>query len=135
MNIPWPTNIPAPQRESLSLNFGTNALLRRNNSGRVEARRFGAGAEDTASCIIRCRGDEIARFQYFYEVTLNLGLNWFTAPWVTGLGYPGYGARITGYPQKSASNDGHMDFSVNIQFRLLADCWPETSWPVTIELD
>jgi hypothetical protein len=74
---------------------------------------------------------DIVTFLEFYEKTSNMGLNWFSAPWIADdLGYTTHYARIVGYPKRTASGKRYSDFSVNLQIKKSASCWPDTTWPI-----
>jgi hypothetical protein len=126
--ILWPTNI-SPPLNAVNISYGDNSKRRKCESGRTEVRRFGSGSPDICSATFRMLKSDIPNFIEFYEVTSNMGLNWFSADWLSDLGYTSHAARIIGYPKRSAYGTIYNDFSVNLQIKELSTCWPDTLWP------
>ena len=127
--VVWPSEFPAPYA-SFSATMGNNTLRRKLQSGRQEVRRYGSGAPDVFSATFRMVGENAATFIHFYERTANMGLNWFSAPWIEeSLGYDDHLARIVGYPKRSGHGTHYNDFSVTLHIKKTSTCWPDTTWP------
>lgn len=95
----WPTGLPDPN-EVLSITFGSNVEKRTVQSGRIELRKFGTGNPDSMAVLLHLKKpSEIYTFWKFFEVTLNKGINFFSADWITTLlGYSGFYGKVVGYP-------------------------------------
>jgi hypothetical protein len=127
--VEWPSMLPSPYIV-INSELGNNTLRRKLQSGRQEVRRYGAGAPDQFSATFRLVRDDVAAFIHFYERTSNMGLNWFSAPWIlTDLGYTDYLARIVGYPKRAGHGKLYSDFSVTLHIKKMSTCWPDTTWP------
>lgn len=129
MTVTWPETLPGPLASSLRVSAGTNAARRRTQSGRVEVRRFGAGAPDMVDATFRLLHADVAAFRHFHERTCNLGLNWFTAPWLAALGYLEHCARIVGHPRRTGKGTLYSDYACRLAVRPLAEAWADTFWP------
>ena len=129
MTVAWPETLPGPLASSLRVSAGTNAARRRTQSGRVEVRRFGAGAPDLVDATFHLLHADVAAFRHFHERTCNLGLNWFTAPWLAHLGYLEHCARIVGHPRRTGKGTLYSDYACRLAVRPLAEAWADTFWP------
>lgn len=129
--VAWPENLPPPLRDNLSTTQGDNAVRRSTQSGRVEVRKFGSGAPDEITCTFRLFGAaEVETFEYFFSHEANLGVNWFSASWLTLLGYAGHAARIVGYPRRTGHGTIYSDYAVTLHVKPSASVRADTEWPV-----
>jgi hypothetical protein len=127
--VEWLAILPAPYI-SISGTQGNNTLRRKLQSGRQEVRRYGSGAPDEFSVTFRILNENLLDFKNFYERTLNMGLNWFSADWIeSNLGYSDHLARIVGYPKRMGHGRLYSEFSVTLHIKKTAGCWADTSWP------
>ena len=125
----WPLTLPAPQKK-ISITPSDTRVGRRLQSGRTEYRQFGDGQPDQAKVLFRLTWAQWETFKHFYDRTLNLGLNWFTANWLTTLGYTDHGAKILGYPREIARQGYYVD--VMCTMLIQKTDWiigEDTSWP------
>lgn len=109
----WPSTIPAPLTEEVSIDVGTTAVRRQLQSGRVEVRQFGASPPDMVTLPWKMTPDELAAFHTFYEDTLDNGVGTFTATWLEDLGYTpssSYEGMIMPYPKESLHFSDNGDF-------------------------
>ena len=126
----WPSVLPGPDND-LTITSGSNVQVRKLGSGRKEVRRFGHGAPDVVQCNFHIMNNNVADFEYFYENTSNMGLNWFSAPWIAAsLGYTTHYARIIGYPKRTGHGTIFSDYAVVLHIKQIASCWPDTTWPI-----
>lgn len=125
----YPTTLPAPQK-SISITLGDTCVRRDTLSGRQEIRRMGSGAPDIARLSLRLTWDEWVVFKEFYTRDLNLGLNWFSADWLTTLGYTAHKARLTEFPRERARQKQYVDVSLSLVIQLTTDITTtDSSWP------
>ena len=130
----WPSSLPAPLISNLSVELGSNAMMRKCQSGRKTAVRYGSGAPDRWQVVVRLRGTQFSAFRAFYNADLNLGANWFSADWITGaLGYADHNGKIVGYPRETVSGkDGegtsYKDISFELLIKPVAACPADTVW-------
>lgn len=124
----WPENLPGPLR-AISIRPGDNTLRQQWQSGRADVRRFGAGAPDQVSVQFRLFNEDCAAFEYWFNRDANLGVNWFTAPWLAGMGYDSHKARILGYPKRKGKGVRYSDYSVALLIQAASACPDDTLWP------
>jgi len=126
----WPSTLPAPSRDGLSVEFGKNAMDRTCQSGRQERVRYGSGAPDRWQMKIRLIGSQFDTFRSFFNNDLNRGTNWFSASWITDeLGYLDHKGKIVGYPQEQVSGrDGDGMAYKDVTFELIIK--PSSNCPV-----
>ena len=132
--ITWPSSLPAPS-SGLTSSLVDHSLHRKLQSGRTEIRKFGSGFVDVLSVSFFVTNDLIQTIVDFYERDSNMGLNWFTAPWIAGeLGYSNHYARILGYPKRQGHGLMFSEFSMILQIKLQSECWDDTVWPSVVEV-
>lgn len=125
----WPSTLPPPQKR-ISLTPGDTRKIRDSVSGRKEIRRMGSGAPDQIRVLFRLTWAQWAIFKRLHEWDLNLGLNWFSASWLTTLGYSAHKARFLGYPREVARQQYFVDVVATLLVQTTADIIGEdTSWP------
>jgi hypothetical protein len=125
----YPSTLPMPQK-GISITPGNTNVIRETISGRKEIRRMGSGAPDKATVTFRFTWNEWATFKTFFDSTLNLGLNWFSADWIPSLGYSDHKARILGYPKVRATQKYFVDVSATLIIQVNADITTtDTQWP------
>lgn len=125
----WPTTLPAPQK-NIGIVPGDTRKDRKLQSGRSEFRRFGDGKPDQMKTLFRLTWAEWDTFKEFYAHELNLSVNWFSADWLTDLGYDSHKARILGYPREIALQNHYVDVLCNLIIQKTA--WivgEDTEWP------
>ena len=125
----WPAGLPAPQKK-ISITPGDTRVERKLQSGRTEFRRFGDGKPDQAKVLFRLLWAQWETFKTFYEYDLNLGLNWFSASWLAGLGYDAHKAKFLGYPREVARQGYYVDIVCTLMVQKTAWIVGEDSeWP------
>jgi hypothetical protein len=97
-------------------------------SGRSEVRRFGAGAPDRVPVQFRLLNEDAATFEHFFDRQANLGVNWFSAPWLATLGYPSHAAKIVGHPKRKGVSGRWSDYSVTLLVQEAAYVPDDTFW-------
>jgi hypothetical protein len=125
----WPAGLPAPQKK-ISITPGDTRVERKLQSGRTEFRRFGAGKPDQAKILIRLLWSQWDTFKHFYERDLNLGTNWFSASWLTILGYNEHKVKFLGYPREVARQGYYIDITCTLLIQKTT--WiigADTEWP------
>ena len=136
----WPTILPAPIKEGISIALGDNALSRTSQSGRVCRVRYGSGAPDKVTGTLRLlrkhpSGQDLVEvFNQFYRVALNMGVNYFDAWWLEEkLGYTAHKAKFSAYPQFQVNAAGiYEDVGVTLLIRKASSCpdvLTEYVWP------
>lgn len=130
----WPTTLPNPSNSDMTMDFGSNTMLRRCQSGRIDVVRFGYGNPDKWAMKIRLFGNQFDEFRSFFNGDLNMGTNWFSATWIAeGLGYPDHKGRIIGYPQevgygKNGSGTSYRDIFFRLLIKPSSSCPDDTVW-------
>lgn len=128
----WPDTLPAPQG-NYSSTEGCNGIMRRGQSGRLEIRRYGSAAPSTGSYRWSFTESQKEIFDRFYRVDLNLGINWFSAPWIALLGYPAHKARIVGYVPYTGQTSGRFDYAMTLLIKKASACpVDDIVWPVGV---
>ncbi len=126
----WPSTLPAPEN-TVKIEAGSTLRSRKLESGRREVRRFGDGAPDRATVLFKFKADEFDEFVTFFEEDLNLGVNWFSAAWLSSvLGYSDHGARCLGYHQVKAKEPEETQIAVTLIMQKTG--WisvADTDWP------
>lgn len=94
----WPASLPSPRRTAAvrpGKRMSETAML----SGRRVVRNWGALPPDTLTVQLTVRETEEATLRYFWN---RVGMNgiWFTADWLTIVGYDNHKARFLGYPKR-----------------------------------
>ena len=126
----WPTLLPDPMKDSASCVLGSNAIYRKTQSGRREVTRFGSAAPDNWKLLLRLRVDQYEVFNNFYRQDLNLGVNWFSANWISEvLGYTDHLARIVSFPERRVSNLVFTDLNLNVLIKKSSACPADSTWP------
>lgn len=123
----WHNDLPDPSR-SISVTAGSNLSKKKWQSGRTENRRFGAGAPDRVKMQIRLKTEQVRTFESWYNRDLNLGINWFTADWLAGLGYTTHSARIVEYPKLKGQSPLHADYILSLAVQETAYVPADTAW-------
>jgi len=124
----WPTTLPGPQRDGLTVTLGTNVVSRTTQAGRVVKTRYGSGAPDRISAQLRFLPADYEIFKLFFERDLNFGLNWFSSGWLIKLGYLTHKAKIHGYPVVTIKHLYYTELSVEMIIKPVAACPPDSSW-------
>ena len=109
----WPSTLPAPQKNIIIIP-GDTRKERRLQSGRYEFRRIGNGKPDQAKVPFHFTWAEWDIFKGFYAHELNFGINFFSADWITSLGYATHKAKILGYPREIARQNYYVDIFCNL---------------------
>ena len=125
----WPAGLPAPQKK-ISITPGDTRVERKLQSGRTEFRRFGDGKPDQLKVLFRLLWAQWETFKTFYEYDLNLGLNWFSASWLAGLGYDAHKAKFLGYPREVVRQGYYVDIVCTLMVQ--KTIWiigEDTEWP------
>ena len=125
----WPITLSALQKK-ISITLGDTRKERKLQSGRAEYRRFGDGKPDQANVLFRLTWAQWDIFKEFHAYDLNLGINWFSADWLTDLGYDAHKAKILGYPREVALQSHYVDVLCNLIIQKTA--WivgEDTEWP------
>jgi hypothetical protein len=123
----YPTTLPVPE---IPLNGEIYLPLAVSNLGEIgafESRREKTRANlDGSSVIFLDSASQFGTiFIPFYKVTLNDGLRYFTAPWLTLFGYKGYVARILSFKQ----NLKGVKPNINLNFEFIPDVQYSISAP------
>ena len=118
--VTWDTGIPGPLRSGMKMEAGTNIRRRKLQDGGYEYRRFGSGAPDNWTLTWRLTASEHDDFITFWHDDLEMGSLWFTAAWITTIGYSSdYAGTFIGYPQEkvkrwNSGSSGYSDIQCNI---------------------
>ena len=115
--IEWPDTLPSPLIAEFSLTPKENVLRRQLQSGRSpETRRFGAGTGDMCPGKLTLSSSGFETFKYFYEHTLNMGIEWFFADWIEKIGLTSedYIVKIVGYPAYNTSDNITIYVSITL---------------------
>lgn len=123
----WSENLPAPLRV-ITVNAGSNLYRQEWASGRAENRLFGTNDPDTVKLQLRLSKDKIPVFEDWYNRTANFGINWFTASWLSDLGYTNHKARLIGYPQLKGLTTSYADYTMSILVQESVYCPEDTFW-------
>ena len=135
MSIPWPTELPAPLWEGLTITPSPATVSNRSQSGRSTIRRFGRGKSELISCSLHLEhnhfqyGDQVGLFEHFWARDLNFGLNYIDASWLGDyLGYTDHYFRIVGYKKSQYLWGSHAVYSLTLALckKSLA---PDSEWP------
>ena len=124
----WPENLPGPVR-TIAVQAGNNINRQQWQSGRADNRRFGAGAPDRVSVQFRVLNSDAKAFEYFFHRSANLGVNWFSAPWLSGMGYSSHVARVLGYPKRKGVSGLWSDYSATLLIQNAAYVPSDSEWP------
>lgn len=140
----WPSStLPDPLNEGMSITSGSTVKLRKLESGRNESRRFGDGMPDQLTCTFRLLHsaqydspdssttvtiNQLEYFNDFFDNDLNQGVNWFTADWLTDLGYTSHKARFLGYPKVSGVQGYYYDLQATLLIQRSAWAAADTEW-------
>ena len=127
--ITWPTILPAPQKK-ISITLGDTRIERKLQSGRTEFRRFGDGKPDQMKMLIRLLWAQWDTFKTFYEYDLSLGCNWFSASWLSGLGYNDHKAKFLGYPREVARQGYYVDIVCTLMIQKSEWAYTDVTWPM-----
>lgn len=124
----WPAHLPAPSK-AFTITLGTGTVTRKTQSGRTGRACWGSGFPDTITSQVRIMKEHRADFRTFFEVTLNLGLNWFTAYWLPEFGYIDHVAKFGEYPKRKGVGPFYNDYSVKFFVIPSVLCPEDTTWP------
>jgi len=135
----WPSTLPDPLNEGMSITSGSTVKLRKLESGRYESRRFGDGMPDQLTCTFRLlhhvviepvkvEYNQLEQFNDFFEGDLNQGTNWFEAGWLSDIGYNSHVARFFGYPKVSGVQGYYYDLQATLLIQRGAWASSDTSW-------
>lgn len=129
MAVTWPETLPPIERGDLSVTPLSNSVRTKKLSGRTEVRTYGSGAWAKGVGTLRLPNDLVATLQSFYARTCNMGLNWFTADWLSTMGYTSHVARFVNYPRRKGKGVFKSDFSVRLLIAPATAVWDDTEWP------
>lgn len=124
----WPSHIPGPSK-AFSITLGTGTVSRKTQSGRTDRRCWGSGFADTISSQVRVPNEHVSDFKEFFEVTLNMGVNWFTADWLPLFGYDNHVAKFGKFPKKKGVGPLYCDYSVTFFILPASQAPADTTWP------
>lgn len=116
----WPTNL-LPPKDNIRIKPVSTFKQRKLQSGKIENRRFGDGAPEIADVSWDFDESDLSDFYDFYEQNCKNGAIWFTADWLSDIGYSSsYAARFFSYPQ--AIENGHInEIRIQILIQLQAN--------------
>jgi hypothetical protein len=101
----WPTNL-LPPKDNIRIKPVSTLKQRKLQSGKFENRRFGDGAPEIADVSWDFDASNLSDFYDFYEQDCKNGAIWFTASWLSDIGYSSsYAARFFEYPRTSEEGD------------------------------
>ena len=123
----WPSNLPPPLR-TVEIRPGRNAQAITQASGRRIVRNWGHRPADQVTVQFRIHVDDEPAFNYFWHRT-GMDMTWFTADWLTSMGYTDHKARIVGYPRRKGITGKWMDFAVTLLVQASSLCVNSKPWP------
>lgn len=123
----WPLELPAPLR-TVSITPGRKSVAAEFASGRRIVRNWGGKQPDEVTVQLRITATQEITFSAFYS---SVGLDgvWFTADWLTTLGYADHKARFIGYPKRKGVTKSIMDFSITFLVQSASLCIDNDTWP------
>ncbi len=125
----WPPGLNGPENDA-QVKPGTNLFRRKLESGRTEVRRFGSGAPDVVTLSFYFSETDIETFTVWYDWDLNLGSNWFTADWLSIIGYTSHAARFLGHPKYTGKRGEEWRVSATVIVQKTAWVFSDdTTWP------
>lgn len=134
----WPVSLPPPSKDGLSGTMGTNEKSRKTMSGRTYSVRYGSGSPDRWDVTFRLLkkhplyGNQLDIFKTFFNVDLNIGVNWFSAWWIIDIfKYPDHKAKILGYPSETVDTASHKDVSVTLLIKKSSSCTGDVLYKFT----
>ena len=123
----WPTILPAPLR-TVNITPGSKVESQEQSSGRRIVRNWGHIPPDHVTVQFRIHKDLEPEFNYFWHRT-GMDVTWFTASWLTTMGYADHKARILGYPRRKGVDISWSDFAVTLLVYASAYCVDGEAWP------
>jgi len=122
----WPSTLPSPLR-AVNIYPGKNTESTRQLSGRRTIRNWGHRPPDRATVQFRIHKNDVPAFIYFWHRT-GMDVTWFTASWLTSIGYTDHKARILGYPRRKGLDVNWSDFAVTLLIAPSAYCVDGSAW-------
>jgi len=122
----WPTLLPSPLR-AVSITPGDKSLSQDSLSGRRIIRNWGHASADRVTVQFRINKDLESEFNYFWH-RVGMDVTWFTAEWLTSMGYTDHKARILGYPRRKGVDIQWSDFAVTLLVYPSAYCVDGGEW-------
>ena len=122
----WPALLPAPLR-AVNIIPGSKTESQEQSSGRRIVRNWGHIPPDRVTVQFRIQKDLVAEFYYFWHHTGMDGI-WFTASWLSEMGYTDHKARILGYPRRKGVDINWSDFAVTLLVYPSAYCVDGELW-------
>lgn len=122
----WPENLPVPLR-TVSIQPGRNAVANQYSSGRRIVRNWGGVPPDEVTVQLRLKASEEPYLNYFYHRTGLDGI-WFTAAWLSSMGYTDHKARFIRYPTRKGITGNVMDFSISLLVQESSLCVDPDEW-------
>jgi len=123
----WPTALPAPLR-AVNITPGSKMESQEQASGRRIVRNWGHVPPDRATVQFRIQKDLEPEFNYFWHRE-GMDGTWFTATWLTAMGYADHKARMLGHPRRKGVNPLWSDFAVTLLIYPSAYCVDPEPWP------
>lgn len=123
----WPESLPVPLR-TISIIPGRRSESNDQASGRRIVRNWGDIPADTITVQLRIGISNEPIFNYFWNRTGLDGI-WFTATWLTTIGYADHKARFIGYPKRKGVTNNIIDYSFNLLVQESALCIDNDEWP------
>ena len=127
----WPIILPSPLR-TVNILPGSKVASAEQLSGRRIARNWGHIPADQVTVQFRISKALVSEFHDFWNHTGMDGI-WFTADWLTDMGYANHKARILGYPRRKGVDITWSDFAVTLLVYPSAYCVDGEAWPTTGE--
>jgi hypothetical protein len=114
--------------KTVSIIPGRNAVSNEYASGRRIVRNWGGIPADEIIVQLRIMSAEEPVFNYFWH-RIGLDGTWFTADWLTSMGYTNCKARFLGYPKRKGVTKSMMDFSFALLVQDSSLCVDYDAWP------
>jgi len=122
----WPVLLPAPLR-MVNITPGDKTVSQDPLSGRRIVRNWGHVPPDRVTVQFRIAKDLEPEWNYFWH-RVGMDVTWFTATWLTSMGYTDHKARILGYPRRKGVDVNWSDFSVTLLVYPSAYCVDGEEW-------
>ena len=122
----WPETLPSPLR-AVNIIPGSKIDASEQLSGRRMARNWGHVPPDRVTVQFRIQKIYEPDFTYFFYRTGMDGV-WFTADWLTEMGYSDHKARIIGYPRRKGVDVNWSDYSVTLLVYNSSYCADGPTW-------
>lgn len=126
--IEWDSNVPAPDATTVTIVHGDTVAALRMQSGRTDRRRFGDGAPDTMTGTLSLTQAQYTLFQTFFVTTTSVGRDWWTAAWLSFLGYSSHAGRFIGYPKRRRQGAFYTQIDVTVLIQrqdYISEAWAQ----------